>query len=94
VSFEEIPMFLINVMWHIHSKKEFGSQHLAVTRRRPLNNNRGMMFAVCVNGCAHNNEIRHTIAKQQFHYNRRTVFSLWPMLRCYKQELLAVAVSE
>jgi hypothetical protein len=66
------------------------SQQLAVTRQRPINNNRGMAFSAQSVAC--NSGIHHAIAKQQLHCNRRMVFSTWSVPRCYKQDHLDVAV--
>jgi hypothetical protein len=50
----------------------------------------GVFCAVRGDGCARNNWIRHSTAKQQLHCNRGPVFSARSMSKCYKQDQLAV----
>jgi hypothetical protein len=53
-------------------------QQTAVTRQRPVHNNRRMVFSAqsVPIGCARNNRISHTIAKHQFH-SKRVKMLLW-----------------
>jgi hypothetical protein len=55
-----------------------------------------MMFfyTVRANGSSCNSGIHQAITKQQLHCNRGTVFYMQSVLKCYKQDQLAVAVSE
>jgi hypothetical protein len=48
--------------------------HIRVARKRPANNNRGMVFSALS-------------AKQQLNNNREAVFSVWSVPRCYKRKI-------
>jgi hypothetical protein len=52
---------------------EIGNCAVVVTRQKPINSNRGMVFSAWS-------------AKQQFNINRGTMFYVWSMPRCYKQD--------
>jgi hypothetical protein len=82
------------LVWNIPSKQELWShKQPAVTRQRPTNNNRVIMFfcAVHADGYTRNSGIRHVISKQQLQWNRNGVFyAVVP--GCYKQDQLGVGV--
>jgi hypothetical protein len=65
-----------NILWHVDQllggDREIGDFIAAVVRQAPANNYRGMVFSA-------------RSAKQQLKINRRTVFSVRSVPRCYKQ---------
>jgi hypothetical protein len=68
------------ILWHISSKKELWSQQPAVTRQRPVNNNRGRVFSEqSVPMAEHATMESHAIAKQQLNRTEE---------RCFRADVL------